>query len=122
MDIRPVLIVFSLAIAALSRVAVAADTDVEQARAQKQHAEPEYRAAKSRLYADNKAAQARNAQGRNSYEAEIATIKAQADAAEAACAKQSEENQRACRTTVHADRERAAKAAKRKYGQGSQAR
>lgn len=90
--IRP--IVFCMAIAAWPALAGAAGNGAHPSSGQK------------------KATPAQNGQGANAYEQEIATINAQASAAEAACASQSGDRQLACSKQVSADRDRAMAAAR----------
>jgi len=116
MRIRLQFLTLCMAMAALSQLAVAAGAPVENPRAAAvERAERDTTPGKQRNSPEKKPAQSQSAQASNSYAEEIATISAQADAAEAACASQSAENRLACRKQVNADRERAVAAAKRKH-------
>jgi hypothetical protein len=120
MRIRLQFLILCMAMAALSQLAVAAGASVENPRAAAERAERDTAPGKHRNSPEKKLAQSQSAQASNSYAEEIATISAQADAAEAACASQSGENRLACRKQVNADRERAVAAAKRKHDNGVQ--
>jgi hypothetical protein len=115
MRIRLQFLTLCMAMAALSQLAVAAGASVENPRAAAERAGRDTTPGKHWNNPEKKPAQSQSVQASNSYAQEIATISAQADAAEAACASQSGENRLACRKQVSADRERAVAAAKRKH-------
>jgi hypothetical protein len=118
MHIRLQSIVFCMGMAALSQIAVAAGASVEKLPVAQEHAERDARPGKQRNNAEKKAVRLQSAPALNSYEQDLATISAQADAAEAACASQPGDNQQACRKQVNADRERATAAIRKKHEQG----
>jgi hypothetical protein len=118
MPIRLQFILFSIAMAALSQIAVAAGAPVEKPAVAQEHAERDGRPGKQRSNAEKKGVRLQSAPALDSYERDLATISAQADAAEAACASQPGDNRQACRKQVNADRERAAAAIRRKHEQG----
>lgn len=120
MRIRLPSLVFCMAMAALSQFAVAAGAAVEKPRAAEERAGADATPGKNRNNSEKKPGRPQGVQVSSSHAQEIATISAQADAAEAACASQSGENRLACRKQVDADRERAVAAAKRKHENGGQ--
>ena len=119
MHIRLESIVFCMGMAALSQIAAAAGASVEKSPAAQEHAERDARQGRQRNSTEKKPARPQGAPAANSHDRELATISAQADAAEAACASQPGDNQQACRKQVNADRERAAAAIRRKHEQGA---
>ena len=118
MHTRLQFILFSIGMAALSQIAVAAGAPVEKPAAAQEHAERDARPGKQRGTVEKKGVRLQSAPALSSYEQDLATISAQADAAEAACASQLGDNQQACRKQVNADRERATAAIRRKHEQG----
>lgn len=118
MPIRLQSIVFCIGMAALCQVAVAAGAAAEKSPAAQEHAERETRPGKQRNNAEKKPARLQSAPAVNSYQQDLATIGAQADAAAAACASLPGDNQQACRSQVNADRERATAAIRSKHEQG----
>lgn len=118
MPIKLQSIVFCIGMAALSQIAMAAGAAVEKPAAAQEHAERDARPGKQRSNAEKKGARLQGAPALNSYEQDLATISAQADAAAAACASLPGDNQQACRKQVNADRERATAAIRRKHEQG----
>lgn len=118
MHIRLRSIVFCLGMAALSQTVLAASPQAAQSPLAQEQADRDARPGKQRNVAEKKAARPQNAPALNKYEQDLATISAQADAAEAACASQPGDNQQACRKQVNADRERATAAIRRKHEQG----
>lgn len=118
MHIRLQFILLSIGMAALSPIAVAAGAPVEKPAVAQEHAERDARPGKQRSNGEKKGVRLQSAPALSSYEQDLATIGAQADAAEAACASQPGDNQQACRKQVNADRERATAAIRRKHEQG----
>jgi hypothetical protein len=114
-----VFIVFCTGMAALSQIAAAAGASVEKSPVAQEHAERDARPGRQRNTTEKKPARPQGASAANSHDQELATISAQADAAEAACASQPGDNQQACRKQVNADRERAAAAIRKKHEQGA---
>jgi hypothetical protein len=111
-------IVFCMGIATLPQVAMAAGASVEKSPVAQEHTEQGARPGKQRNNTEKKAVRLQGAQPLNSGEQDLATISAQADAAEAACASQPGDAQEACRKQVSADRERATAAIRKKQEQG----
>ncbi|HEX8886526.1 MAG TPA: hypothetical protein VF797_18720 [Noviherbaspirillum sp.] len=105
--------------AALFQNAVAAGAPVDKPTAAPEHAERDARRGKQGSNVEKKGVRLQGAPALNSVEQDLATISAQADAAEAACASQPGDNQQACRKQVNADRERATAAIRRKHEQGT---
>lgn len=118
MHIRLQSIAFCMGMAALSQVAMAAGASVDKSPVAQEHAEREAMRGKQRNNAEKKAVRLQSAPALNSYEQDLATISAQADAAAAACASQPGDHQQACRKQVSVDRERATAAIRRKHDQG----
>ncbi len=116
MRIRLTSILLCMGMAALSQLAHAADPPRDAERQSQRDASP----GRQQNDAARKAARPQRAPAASSYEEDLATIRLQADAAEAACASQARESQDACRKQVNADRERAMAAAGRKREQGMQ--
>ncbi len=110
--------VLCIGMTALSQVAAAAGAAVEKAPVAQAHAERDARPGKQRNHAEKQGARPRGDAAASGLEQELATISAQADAAEAACASQPGESREACRKQVNADRERATAAIRRKHEQG----
>lgn len=109
-------VVLCMGMAALSQLAHAADQPRDGERQSQREANP----GRQQNDAARKSARLQRAPAAGSYEEDLATIRLQADAAEAACATQAKESREACRKQVNADRERAMAAAGRKREQGMQ--
>ena len=106
------ILALSLLLTTLPGVASAADPDKEGAKARPEQAQGDSNASRSASRP-----QAKTVQARSAYEAELATIKAQADAADAQCGKLDEANQHACRESVRQGSQRATQAAKTRHQQ-----
>ncbi|MFL6717929.1 MAG: hypothetical protein ACJ8G3_16405 [Burkholderiaceae bacterium] len=112
-------IFFCMGLAALSQIAAAAGAPVGNASVAQEQAERYEKPGKQRNNSEKKAARLQSTPAASSYEQDLATVSAQADAAEAACASQPGDNQQACRKQVAADRERATVAIRKKHEQGA---
>jgi len=119
MHIRLGSIFFCMGLAALSHIAAAAGAPVGNVSVAQEQAERYDKPGKQRNNAEKKAVRLQGAPAPSSYEQDLATISAQADAAAAACASQPGDNQQACRKQVAADRERATAAIRKKHEQGA---
>jgi hypothetical protein len=119
MHIRRQFILFSIAMAVLSPTAMAAGAPVEKPAAAQEHGERDARRGKQGSNVEKKGVRLQGAPALNSVEQDLATISAQADAAEAACASQPGDSRQACRKQVNADRERATAAIRSKHEQAA---
>lgn len=100
----------------MTEPAQGADPATGQAMVLKNASERQHKAASPAVRASAKTAQNLPARSASTYEAEIATISAQADAAETACTSQpSVASRQICRDAVKADRARATQSVNPKH-------